>query len=488
LNLEQLINPTDKQREFLEAIAKKDYVLYGGAAGGGKSYILRWWLVLYLCWLFKVKGLKKVEVGLFCETHVDLKGRQIGKIASEFPSSLGRLAETKEYGFSFILHDQFGGGVIHLANLDDPSKYLSSEFAAIAVDEITRNEQKVFDFLRLRLRWPGVDRPKFGAATNPGGKGHGWVKKMWIEKQFPKELSGKADQFAFIQAKATDNPHVEESYIEWLKTLPPDMARAYAEGSWEIFAGQYFDVFKPSNHVRDARTITLKPWWPRWISMDWGFAHPTAIYWHAKDGDRVITYREMHESNVSETEWGRRIVKACQNEKGEMVEKIQAIFLSPDAFAKKGSANTVAEQIDQATEGSGLPRCAPADTDRVGGARLTYQMLQADLLTISDACPKLIQCLPQMIRDEKNLEDVLKVDHSQGQLGDDCYDALRYGLKSMLGDAAPPMEVRIDERVESAHFTDRTSEMIWRSKWQQDELRKAQPVHFARVRARRWRN
>jgi len=176
VNLEQLINPTEKQREFLAAIAKKDYVLYGGAAGGGKSYILRWWLILFLCWLYQVKKLANVQVALFCEDYPSLFDRHISKIKYEFPMSLGELKQGTVK--NFVLNPQYGSGVLALRNLDDPSKYLSSEFAAIGVDELTKNEQKVFDFLRLRLRWPGVDRPKFGAATNPGGKGHGWVKKL----------------------------------------------------------------------------------------------------------------------------------------------------------------------------------------------------------------------------------------------------------------------------------------------------------------------
>jgi hypothetical protein len=476
LNLERLINPTSRQRDFLKAIASKDYVLYGGAAGGGKSYILRWWLVLYLCWLYKAKGLKNVQVGLFTENYPSLVDRQISKIKYEFPPELGELKQSQVKNYE--LKPEWGGGVIALRNLDDPSKYLSSEFAAIAVDELTRNDQQTFDFLRLRLRWPGIERPKFAGASNPGGKGHGWVKKLWIEGNFPAELDGLREQFSFVQAKASDNPHLTEKYFESLQTLPPAMAKAYAEGSWDIFAGQYFDVFNPLKHVKDARSIELKPWWPRWISMDWGFAHPSAVYWHAKDGDQIITYREMHESNVSEAEWGRRIAVASKD------ERIQQIFLSPDAFAKKGSANTVAEQIDQVIEDTALPRCNPADTDRIGGARLLYQMLQADLWTISDACPRLIECLPQLTRDEKNLEDVLKTDWSAGQLGDDCYDAARYGLKSMLEEHEAPMSVRIDERVAQAGAMSATSEMVWRSKWEKEELRKVRPVHFGR----RWRN
>src|SRR5208283_1711750 len=172
MNLAKLINPTERQREFLSAIARHDYVLYGGAAGGGKSYILLWWLLFYLCWLYKSKGLRNVQAGLFCEDYPSLNDRHISKIQFEFPRELGTLRQGVVK--NFVIRPEYGGGIIALRNLDDPSKYLSAEFAAIAVDELKKNKVKVFDFLRMRLRWPGVERPKFAGGTNPGGIGHAW--------------------------------------------------------------------------------------------------------------------------------------------------------------------------------------------------------------------------------------------------------------------------------------------------------------------------
>ena len=431
-SLEQLINPTERQREFLRAVATHDYVLYGGAAGGGKSYILRWWLVLYLFWLFKTYGLRNVQVGLFCEDYPSLVDRQISKIRFEFPHSIGQLNQGTVKNFQ--LRQEFGGGVIALRNLDDPSKYLSAEFAGIAVDELTRNKQSVFDFLRLRLRWPGVAHPKFAGGSNPGGRGHKWVKDLWINREFPMELATVTEQFAFVQAKASDNPHLTRSYYDQLLTLPKDMRMAYAEGSWDIFAGQFFDLWS-EQLVTPSQNIVLEPWWPRWISVDWGYKHPSAVYWHAKDGDRVITYREFCEPGFGETQLGEKIVEMSGK------EKIQHVFMSPDAFAKRTSQNTIAEQIGDVLTAHEIPRPSPADDDRIGGARLCYQMLQSGLGVISSACPALVKCLPTLIRDDENIEDVLKVD------GDDPYDSWRYGLKTMLAKGHKPFEVRVNERI-----------------------------------------
>lgn len=473
LNLETLINPTERQRDFLQAIADFDYVLYGGAAGGGKSYILRWWLVLYLCWLFRAKGLRNVQVMLACEDYPSLVDRHISKMRFEFPRELGELNQGTVKNFQ--LRPELGGGVIALRNLDDPSKYLSAEFAGIAVDELTRNNQRVFDFLRLRLRWPGVERPKFAGGSNPGGKGHAWVKKLWIEHEFPMELESFRAQFAFVQAKASDNPHLSPAYYEQLKTLPRDMAMAYAEGSWDIFAGQFFDLWTDAL-VTPSQDLKLEPWWPRWISLDWGYKHPSAVYWHAKDGDKVITYRELHESGLGETQLGEKIAQMT----GE--ERIQDVFMSPDAFAKRTSQNTIAEQVGDILVASGIPRPVPADDDRIGGARLCYQMLQVGLGIISSACPALAKCLPTLIRDEDNIEDVLKVD------GDDPYDAWRYGLKSMLSKGHKPLDVRVHERLAAIQQnrtdlglppqTDPTMVAMMGRKAMADERKKEKPVRL----------
>ena len=466
------VNPTERQREFLKALERHRFVLFGGAAGPGKSYILRWWLVLFLAEAFHALGLRNVHVALFCEDYPSLHDRQISKIEVEFPSWLGRLrqAETKE----FVLNEEYGSGVLALRNLDKPSKYLSAEFAAIGVDELTRNQQSVFDFLRLRLRWPGIPRTLFAGATNPGGIGHAWVKNYWLDRKFPPELQTLANEFHFVKALPTDNPHLSRQYWSDLATLPEHMQKAYLRSDWNLLAGQYFPQELPIvNGVR------LERWWPKWLSGDWGYAHPFSIHWHTRKEDgRILTYRELYGKEIGEAELGERIRSLTPQD-----EKISSFYLSPDAFAKRGSANTVAEQIGDVLRPAGLPIPEPADNDRVGGARLMHQLISSGQWEIDGACTKLIECLPTLIRDEDSLEDVLKVDATETTIGDDPYDSARYGLKSYLAQKGPPMGVRIERKVEAAQFTDPTSEMIFRSKWEKQELRKAQPAHFGR----RWR-
>lgn len=288
--INDVIKPTFRQRDFLKTVLSNVYTLYGGAAGGGKSYILRWTLVYLLVRWYKTTKIKGIRVGLFCEDYPSLQDRHLSKIRLEFPVWLGRY---KESTHELTLSPQLGGGVICFRNLDNPSKYLSSEFAAIAIDELTLNVQGVFDFLRMRLRWPGIENTKFIAGTNPGGIGHGWVKNLFIDMKLPPELEAYRNKIAFVRAKVTDNPHLPQSYIDNLNTLPEALRRAYLEGDWDIFEGQVFTEWRKELHVCEPFEIPAS--WSRFRSLDWGYSKPYSIHWYAVDHDGVLyVYREMY--------------------------------------------------------------------------------------------------------------------------------------------------------------------------------------------------
>lgn len=450
LNLERLVNPTERQYEFLRAIAEKDFVLYGGEAGGGKSYILRWWLILFLVWVYRELGLRNVVVGLFCEDYPTLNDRQISKIKYEFPRSLGTLREGGVR--NFVLRPEFGGGILALRNLDDPSKYYSAEFAAIAVDELTRNPKSIFDDLRFRLRWPGIERPKFAAGTNPGGVGHAWVKRYWVPPQkFPPELEPIKDQFVLVRAKASDNPHLPRGYHDRLLTLPPDMARMVARGDWEVYTGQFFPQFSEERYVVPNEELRkrIKPWHTKWLSGDWGYEHPHAVYCHAQDEHgKVRTYGELSERRVGEVDLGKQITQAFGH------EKLSAFAFSWDAGrlsprSQPSLPKSMMQLLSDAL-GPSIPKPYPADSSpgsRISGARLMSQLLDSDMWEISDDCPKLIGCLPTLIRDEDKPEDVLKVDFSVNEIGDDPYDAARMGLQHMLQTPLLPVTIVAERRV-----------------------------------------
>ena len=232
ISFTELTHFIPKQDEALQASKKYKYVLYGGTMGSGKSYFLRWCAIYWLLYLASKYNQQGIRVGLFCEDYGSLNDRHISKIKMEFPKGLGVYNEQRH---EFTLHYRFGSGVIAFRNLDDPSKYVSSEFAAIFVDEINRNPYSMFSILRTRLRWAGIAETKFLAACNPVGEP--WVKRYWIDRNFPPEEK-EQEQFFFVQALPKDNPHLSESYYQALDSLDEKEKKAYLEGDWNAFEGE----------------------------------------------------------------------------------------------------------------------------------------------------------------------------------------------------------------------------------------------------------
>ena len=291
IGFKDLCRWTNRQKEALRQLRSgKRFLLYGGALGGGKSYFLRWVLLRRLLELYAKYDLKNITVMLACEDYPSLKDRQLQKIELEFPAWMGKMAhDHKTYGKAFILNPEYGGGAICFRNLDDPSKYQSSEFAAIAVDELTKNDYQTFTFLRSRLRWPGLPDYEtwFLSGSNPGGVGHGWVKQFWIDKNFPEEWTEPVDfsgDFAFVPSKADDNPHLDSAYWATLQTLPPNLRPAFRDGSWDIFIGQAFPEITRETHSFKWDG-GFPPNAPIYMTYDWGYGKPFSIAWWYTDAD-----------------------------------------------------------------------------------------------------------------------------------------------------------------------------------------------------------
>lgn len=218
-----------KQLEALSASRRFKYVLFGGSVGSGKSYWIRWTAVYWLMEYYAKYGIKGIRAGVFCEDYPSLNDRHLTKVKFEFPSWLGTFNESKH---EFTLAPEYGSGIIAFRNLDDPSKYLSVEFALIAIDEINRNPKTTFDMLRSRHRWPGIKDTKFIAGCNPLGEA--WVKNMWVKRLFPPDEKEQYE-FVFVPALPTDNPHLPAEYYKSLESLPEAQRKAYLEGNWDAF-------------------------------------------------------------------------------------------------------------------------------------------------------------------------------------------------------------------------------------------------------------
>ena len=352
---------THKQQLAFDAVMDHKYILYGGARGGGKSRWLRWALFMLHIYWYQNQGRVGVRSGLFCETYPDLRDRQISKIKLEFPPEIGEVKETQADGLAFFFNEANGGGMMTLRNLDDPSKYQSAEFAAVGVDELTKNTKDTFDILRGSLRWPNIINTKFLSATNPGGIGHMWVKQLWIDRDFPPEMQKISNEFKFIQSLPADNPHLPEAYWDDLRTLPPDLQRAWVYGDWDVFAGQAFPGWRTHLHVIDPFDIPVH--WPKWRAVDWGFANPFCCLWLTKDPSigRIYIYRELYTSGMTDRDQARTI--------RDMTPEVGVVFTyaDPAMWQRKNREGEIYSTADEYyEEGIALER---ADNDRLSGKR-----------------------------------------------------------------------------------------------------------------------
>src|ERR1700676_2025181 len=440
-----------RQKEFHES--KKKYRLFGGAAGPGKTSALLW------------EAIKKAEDHDGCDTlllrrtYPELESSLLAQFRRDVPRSAYKSYNEAKHVVTWLNGSTTRFG--YCRNENDVYQYQGAEFLFIGVDELTHFTLKQWQFLTSRNRCPiPGTTPCMAGATNPGNIGHAWVKALWVDKVPPAGFERPelydASEYEFVRARIEDNPIYanDANYKKARRALPDRLGGAFLGGDWGVLRGPYFDLFEVGRHAARAEKLRIEDWAPRWISIDWGFKHPSAVYWHgavasdrwpatseevasekasrqgslrsfdaangaASQDDnarRIVTYREFVQSGLSPRMLGQAIVEKTQR------ERIREIYLSPDAFARRTSEASIAEQLGDVLEQNGLPRPVPANDDRIGGWQLMYQLLERGAWMIAENCPRLIECLPLLVRDDRRVEDVRKME------GDDAADAARYGL------------------------------------------------------------
>ncbi len=415
--------PNPRQAEFFQSGAR--HTAYGGARGGGKSWAMRRKLVLLAL------HQQELNILLLRRTLPELRENHLVPLLKELKGVADYNGGERVFRFPTKSRLRLG----YCDGENDVYQYQGQEYDVIGLEEATHFTEEQMRFLTTcnRTAKMGV-RPRMYYTCNPGGPGHGWVKRLFIDKRY--EGGERPGDYAFIPARVWDNPvllRADPEYVRLLQALPEDLRRAYLEGDWDVLSGQFLREFSRNRHVTPA--FPLPAWWRRFRSIDWGFNDPCAVLWHAVDGDgRVYTYRELYVRGVRADQVAGRILALS------LGEEIAYTVASPDMWQKRGAllkseGGFEGESIAELFALAGAP-LTPADNSRVAG----WQRLRGYLGEGADGLPRwqcfpccenLLRTLPLLVFDKHNREDA-----AQGE--DHAPESLRYALMSRPAACAPP--------------------------------------------------
>ena len=423
------------QTDFLAA-GETD-VLYGGAAGGGKSYAM---LVDPLRFAHRAAHRALILRRSMPELRelID-KSRELYPKA--FPGCRYREVE-KLWNFPSGAKVEFG----FLERDADVYRYQGQAYSWIGFDEITHLPTEFsWNYLASRLRTTDSEIvPYMRCTANPGGSGAQWVKKRYISPAPPNESFMGDDGITrkFIPARLNDNPYLAQDgrYEQMLKSLPPTQRKQLLEGNWEIAEGAAFTEFDRHLHVVEPFEIPLH--WERTKGLDYGYASESACVWAALDptDGTLIIYRELYRKGLLATELAEMLTNMELNDP----TSVRGV-LDTACWSRTGTTGpTVAETLIQ-----GGHKLRPADKNRVAGKIQIHEHLKVQpsgrpRMQIFNTCPNLIRELQSIPLDRNNPEDV------DTHASDHAYDALRYLIMSRPRINDPMSQIRSLQREQ--HF------------------------------------
>ena len=424
------------QTDFLSASERE--VLYGGAAGGGKSYAML---------ADPLHGLNHANFSGLLVRHTTEELRELIQKSQElYPKAVPGIkwSERKSQWTTPT------GGRLWMSYLDkdmDVTRYQGQAFNWIGFDELTQwPTNYAWDYMRSRLR--SASSKELGlymrGTTNPGGAGHAWVKKMFIDPSpagqdfwatnietgetitFPRGHSREGEPLfkrKFIPASLFDNPYLSESgdYEAMLLSLPEHQRKQLLEGNWDVNDGAAFPEFNRNIHVVEPYDIPDS--WAKFRACDYGYGSYTGVLWIAvSPSEQLVVYRELYCSKVTATDLADMILDAEARD-----GTIRYGVLDSSLWHKRGDTGpSLAEQMN-------MKGCRWRPSDRSRGSRVAgknemHRRLQVDdyteepRLVFFANCTNTIAQIPIIPLDKKNPEDV------DTNAEDHLYDALRYGI------------------------------------------------------------
>jgi hypothetical protein len=446
-----------KQAEAFTSPATE--LLYGGAAGGGKSHLVR---VALIAWCQMIPGL---QCALFRRTFADLHKNHMEGPTS-FPQLLAPLVNA---GHARIVQGEIiwsNGSRISLCHCQhekDKLKYQGAEFHVLAIDELTHFTETIYRYLRGRVRMTGLDIPKhlkhlfprIITSANPGGPGHSFVKRTWVKKgERPHRASKKEGGFIrqFISAKLSDNYALLRDDPEYATRLEglgdAALVRALRDGDWDVVAGAMWgEVWRNARHTCDAFPIPHD--WPIWVGADDGYSDAAAMLWLTENPRTKTLYAiaELYQTGLLPeafvalaTKINRSILRT--DEQGDISANTEPIrgFMDSAAFADHGQTGPNGEKaVPRGNQlvalGLKLKPVPKWQGSRVHGVQEIHRLLAPNTkdpekrpgLVFFKRCKMAIETVPTIGRDDKQPED------TEASENDHIIDAIRYGIQHKRG-------------------------------------------------------
>ena len=400
--------PNAKQRAFFDSRAR--FTAYGGARGGGKSWALRRKLTA-MC--LRYAGLRCLLVR---RTLPELKSNHVTPFLREYGHLVSWSESEKSLKFA-------NGSRILLgfcATDRDALRYQGQEFDVIAIDEATQLSEYRFSIFKACLRGTSDFPRRMYLTCNPGGIGHAWVKRLFVDRDF--RTGENPEDYAFIQALVFDNTVLtaaDPDYVSSLKSLPERMRDAWLWGKWDVFEGQFFPEFDESRHVCSAADIPAHI--KSFVALDYGFDMLAALLMAIDESGNVYAVDERCIPNLTLTEAARVVAELCRG------VSVDFAVASPDLWNRRQDSGKSGYEIMQGVEG--MPPMIAADDRRIAGWRVVREYLSeknSPALRISQKCTELIRCLPALLFDSEKTEDASSEPHSVTH----APEALRYALMS----------------------------------------------------------
>ena len=447
-------------------------ILYGGAAGGGKSHAMRWDAII--CCL-KNPG---CDAYLFRKSRTDLENTHIKRIKQEIPDALGKYSENRN---RFEFKNGSYLNMMYAEHEKDVYKYDSVEFHWLGIDEAGHFTRDQLAYLKTRVRtgsWrPQEDIfPRMLYSANPGGVSHTYLQNtfmkgrkeerivVWDDDE-EEEVTCSVHPFIdenghptlFIPASMDDNRYLDDDYENQFNDIPEWKRKQLVDGDWDVIPGAFFSCWDARRHA--IRPFRVPEYWTKFRAVDWGFSTPFWIGEFAvSDGepvlntagetvtfpkDAIICIWEWYGSK-GETRKGRAVVndgiygmglKGIKTDAGDVAKRVVKLrgkcnySVGGHDMWRSDSGPSAAEKFFRA----GMP-VSQADYKREAGWQHMFSMINHDMFYVFDTCPALIGCIPILETDQNNPEDIEK--KGEDHPGDGC----RYGLMSRPAVTEEPPE------------------------------------------------